>query len=244
EGRDIWTDDASRDPRFQPIVGGIRHQSGAAAPIVLEGEISGAFYLVWWDARRRLAESERATLGAVGQQTGILLRNARRLAETERRRREAEELSQVLRSLTESLDVATVGERTAESIMRIFGAESAVLQLLGPDGSLVTVALAGAAREWLTIGHVMPPGVGLVSRAAREGRACWTADILTDPGLVVTEELRRNVGSRVRAVLAAPVRIKDGTLGVLSISDSRVREFAPTEVALLQSFADQAALAL
>src|SRR5947208_248158 len=88
------------------------------------------------------------------------------------------------------------------------------------------------------------PGGGLVGRAAREGRACWTADILTDPELVVTEELRRNVGSRVRAVLAAPVRIKDGTLGVLSISDSRVREFAPTEVALLQSFADQAALAL
>src|SRR5207245_5971505 len=89
------------------------------------GGISGAFYLVWWDARRRLAESELATLGAVGQQTGILLRNARLLGETERRRLEAEELSRVLRSLTESLDVATVGERTVESVMRIFGAESA-----------------------------------------------------------------------------------------------------------------------
>ena len=47
-----------------------------------------------------------------------------------------------------------------------------------------------------------------------------------------------------RAVLAAPLNVKGRIIGVLVISYTHPRDFADRVVALLQAFADQAALAL
>src|SRR6185295_10242448 len=97
EGRVVWSDDIPKDPRFQsPLFREAPHQSSVGVPLLLDGQVSGVFYLVWWEARHRPDDAELATLQAVGQQAGILLRSAHLLEETERRRREAEALSQVL----------------------------------------------------------------------------------------------------------------------------------------------------
>src|SRR5262249_39946994 len=93
EGRVVWSDHVPNAPGLQvPPLREAPHQSGIGVPLPIDGQVSGAFYLVWWDRRHRPDEAELATLQAAGQQAGILLRTARLLDETERRRREAETL--------------------------------------------------------------------------------------------------------------------------------------------------------
>ena len=75
------------------------------------------------------------------------MRNARLFAEATRRRREAEELAEVARMLTESLDVSEVADRVVRSVLPIFGAKSAGLRLLRPDGALEAIAWAGRRRS-------------------------------------------------------------------------------------------------
>jgi PAS domain S-box-containing protein len=165
--------------------------------------------------------------------------------ERERLRRNADELARVARRLTESLDASEVAERIAQSILPLFQAQSSVVRLLQPDGSLVCVAIAGKWLENFRPGYVLPPGVGLVGRAVAERRALWTADILQEPSVVLPAEFRRGLaGAGHHAVLAVPLLVKGEVIGVISTAHREVRTFRQAEIDLLQAFADQAALAV
>jgi PAS domain S-box-containing protein len=165
--------------------------------------------------------------------------------EREQLRRRADELGRIARRLTESLDIAEVAERIAESILPLFEAQSSVVRLLLPDGSLACAAIAGKWLENFKPGYLLPPGVGLVGRAVAERRALWTPDILTEPSVVLTEEFRRGLaGAGHHAVLAVPLQVKGEVIGVISTAHGEVRTFTQAEIDLLQAFADQAALAM
>jgi signal transduction histidine kinase/DNA-binding response OmpR family regulator len=72
-----------------------------------------------------------------------------------------------------------------------------------------------------------------------------TADILTDPRIVLTAELRSRIESTpLRALLAVPLLVKDMVIGALSVGDQAGRLYDAGIVQLVQAFADQAALAL
>jgi PAS domain S-box-containing protein len=190
-------------------------------------------------------EADERFLTNVANVVALAVRTAQLYEETDRRRREAEELARVARMLTESLDVSELGERIVHSVLPLFRAQSAGLRLLQSDGSLVAIAWAGPAYEHFQPGHVVPPGVGLVGRVLAEGRPIWSQDQLNEPGNVLTDDLsQRIVSSGNRAVLAVPLQVKGKIIGVLSIAGQSVRAFSPAEVTLLQTFADQAALAL
>ena len=78
-----------------------------------------------------------------------------------------------------------------------------------------------------------------------EGRAVSTSDVFADPTLTLDEDLRRRLEqSDARALLAAPLRAKGELIGVLIVSSAVVHDFTDAEAALLQAFADQAALAM
>jgi GAF domain-containing protein len=48
-GHVIWSDDASNDARFEAgLFHRVPHQSALVIPLVFDGEVAGAFFLVWW----------------------------------------------------------------------------------------------------------------------------------------------------------------------------------------------------
>jgi PAS domain S-box-containing protein len=166
-------------------------------------------------------------------------------AEREQLRRSADELARVSRRLTESLDIDEVAERIAESILPLFQAQSSVVRLLLPDGSLACVAIAGKWLENFKPGYLLPPGVGLVGRAVVEKRPLWTRDILDEPSVVLTPEFRQGLaGAGHHAVLAVPLQVKGEVIGAISTAHAEIRTFSQAEIDLLQAFADQAALAM
>jgi PAS domain S-box-containing protein len=165
--------------------------------------------------------------------------------ERERLRRNAVELARVVRTLTEPLDIAEVAQRIADSILPLFQAQSSVVRLLQPDGSLACVAIAGKWLENFKPGYLLPPGVGLVGRAVVERRALWSPDILNDRSVHLTEDFRRGLaGAGVRGVMAVPLQVKGEVVGAMSTAHREVRSFSVAELDLLQAFADQAALAI
>jgi PAS domain S-box-containing protein len=90
-GEVVWSDDVAGDPRFEfPLFREVPHRSGVVIPLVVDGEVAGTFYLVWWRARRRVEPAEAMLLQTIGRQVGLLLRNARLIEEAEVRRRLAE----------------------------------------------------------------------------------------------------------------------------------------------------------
>jgi len=232
-GTEVW----SEEYRFRKADGsyavvtdrGCIRRDSRGRPLRMVGSMLDA-------TERKRAEEERGRLFEREQ-------TARR--EAERRRLEAEELVRLARVLTEDLDLSAVAERIVQNVPRLFDVESAVLQLRQPDGALVVVASAGRSPDIFPRGHVTPPGMGMAARAMAERRPVWTSDILREPDVVLSEDVRARLAAiDHHAVLAAPLVVKGEILGVLGLMDNAARRFSPDEVGLLQALADQAALAI
>jgi GAF domain-containing protein len=220
------------------------HGALLAVPLMVQGRMFGAL-AVSDRVGRVFDESEIRLAQAFADQAALALENARLYTEARRRRLEAEELARLARTLTESLDPHAVGDRIAESVLALFHVRSSVLRLLQPDGSLLTLARGGRFRDVLDLGAVLPSGVGASGRAALEGHPVTSSDAFNDPTIVLNgeaEETMRRTGDG--ALLAVPLRAKDRIIGTLSLGDVSGRIFEEAEVALLQAFGDQAALAL
>jgi GAF domain-containing protein/CheY-like chemotaxis protein len=249
-GAAVMTADIADDPTLtvtddlRARMLGVGDGAQLSVPLRAKGQTIGALS-VSDRAGRLFGEAEAQLLQAFADQAALALENAQLYAETARRRQEAEQLARLARTLTESLDVTDVVGRTVESVLPLFGARSSVLRLMQPDGSLVALGLGGPGSDGFEPGHVLRPGLGILGRAVAEGRPVWSADVLVDPAVRLTEDLRAVLrGSGALAALAVPLRVKAAVIGGLGVSDASGRRFTEEEAQLLQAFADQAALAL
>jgi GAF domain-containing protein len=223
---------------------GVGDGAQLSVPLRAKGQTIGALS-VSDRAGRLFSDAEAQLLQAFADQAALALENAQLYAETTRRRQEAEQLARLAQTLTESLDVSDVVGRTVDSVLPLFGAQSSVLRLMQPDGSLVALGLGGPGGSGFEPGHVLRPGLGILGRAVAEGRPVWSADVLADPAVRLTDDLREVLrGSGDLASLAVPLRVKAMVIGGLAVSDAGGRRFTKEEAQLLQAFADQAALAL
>ena len=91
----------------------------------------------------------------------------------------------------------------------------------------------------------MPTGTGLASLAVAEGKSIWSADVLKEPKIGLTDQMRDyQLRSGNRSMIAVPLRAHEKIIGSLGLADQTGRIYSDREVALVQTFADQAALAL
>jgi len=163
----------------------------------------------------------------------------------ERRRREAEELARLARSLTETLDRTAVGERIVTSARDLLRVKAATLRLLQPDGSLRALASSGESFLESPEGEAVSSGMGLTSRALAQKRPVWSADLLNDPEIQLTDQMRDyQLRSGNRSMIAVPLCAHEKVIGALGLWDRSGRNYTENEAALVQTFADQAALAL
>ncbi len=244
--RAVWTSDSGSDPRIdQASMERFPHQSLLFVPMIVKGEPIGGFFVVWWTERRQFTPEEIRLVEGISDQAAMFIENARLYSEATRRRREAEELARLARMLTESLDAADVGQRIVESSLLLLGGRFSVLRLLQPDGSLKLIASKGEATALARLLPVIPAGAGVVGRAVAEGRPTWSANVFTDPNLTFPDDVLSQITELGHAsYLAVPLRVKREIVGVIGVGDSLARTFPDAEVALLQTFADQAAIAL
>ena len=244
--RPVWSDDLDKDPRVDRAAWlRFPHRSSLFVPMVVTDRPIGGLFMIWWNLPRAFSPSEIQLAEGVARQAAIAVANYRSYDDAERRRHEAEKLADVARLLTESLDATTVARTMVEHVLVLFKADSSVLRMLVPDGSLTEIAYAGIPPLGYGLEASLPPGVGPAGRAAREGRPARTADLPNDPDSLEHAGFRKAMlATGLHAAVSVPLRVKGNIVGVLSMAFTAVRTCSDTEVALLQAFADQAALAL
>lgn len=217
----IRTDDyvmTCRQEGVEPIAASLPFPYWLGVPMMGGDEVVGVLALQ--SDCQAFTEADERFLINVANVVALAVRSVRLYEETDRRRREAEQLASVARLVDESLDVTAVGERIVQSVLSLFHVRSSSLRLLQPDGSLVAIALGGPALDYCAPGHVLPPGIGVVSRVIAEGRPVWSSDQLNDPKTRFNDDLTQRIRrSGHRSVLGVPLRAKDRIVGVLTIAD-------------------------
>jgi PAS domain S-box-containing protein len=240
--RPVFTDDVARDARFtHAMFRSFPHQSGLLLPLIVDDEVIGGFYLVWWTARRRFSEHDLRGLERVSEQVGFFLRNARLYEQVERNQRRLEVLNDVSRRLAAAHDPQQVLTIIVNEAARLVGAEAAGIRLLDGDDLVVGARTESAStvmsRPRLKVGESL---TGLVvARGAPVVVEDLAADTRYDPA-----HKQGALAQGYRGFIGVPLNAHGHAVGTLNVFTRGARRFLPDEIALLSALADQAALAI
>ncbi len=243
-GQPIVLPNAVGDPRLLASLWWSEHGLKVyyGVPISAGGDTIGVLNVGLPDSAQPTAE-EREIVDLLASHAAVAIGNARLFAESETRRRTAEALAEIWRFLSETFDVAALGQRIADVVLRALRVRAAVLYRLvpGSSGDLEVIGRSGEAERFL--GFVIPPGHGVVGLAVDRRQPVVTPDIRVD------SRVRARPGMRVGhalcpSVLSLPLVVKGRVAGGLTVGDVLGRVYTEEDLSLAQTFADQAAVAL
>ena len=218
---------------------------------LMQGETAIGALSVVRAASGPLSEKQLSALKTYANQAIIAIENARLLNELRQRTSDLTEsleqqtaTSKVLDVISRSaFDLQAVFETVAESSVRLCGADRAFIHRF--DGELLRMAVAFNAsrelKEFIAQNPIRPGRDSASGRAALERRTIHIPDVLADPEYTFGSK----AVEKLRTVLAVPVLKGEELLGVMIIYHLEgVRPFTDKQIALVETFADQAAIAI
>jgi diguanylate cyclase (GGDEF)-like protein/excisionase family DNA binding protein len=231
----------------EPLIGGtVAGSEGGRAlelPLVHAGQPYGLLR-VEDDRADALDEADLPVLRTLAETLAAMLRNAHTLARARRELRRSRALRAVTHELTGQLDPAAILDDVVERTRSLFGADRAGLWLLEPGQHPFRIAAQrGLSDRFIeAVNELRIDSDALGVRAINERRALWMRGAARDDSPTVMRGAYHEEG--IQTVCLAPLIGRDEALGVIGLFHGDDREWPDDEVALLQAFANQAAIAI
>jgi signal transduction histidine kinase/HAMP domain-containing protein len=222
-------------------IGNWRRMVGA--PMLKDGAPVGVIVVAWPDPGKTL-QRQSDLLKTFADQAVIAIENARLISETKEALDQQTAISEILRVISSSpTDVQPVLDAIAERAARLCDASSASMYLTDGD-TLRHLASKGPSPDPVTTIDTLPINRESVSgRALLERKTIQVRDMLGEGGQYpLSLELAKRYGHRT--VLVMPLYREGKPFGTILLRRNEVRTFTDREISLLQTFGDQAAIAL
>ena len=243
---------ADPDYRLREVqrLGGFRTHLGL--PLLREGNPIGIL-IVSRATVEAFDDKHIALLTTFADQAVIAIENTRLFEAEQQRTRELTELlaqqtatSEVLQVISRSaFDLEAVLNTLVEFAARVCEAERGlILRPTGKNASYYAAASYGHTTEYVEHHKTLTfaPGRGGVSgRVLLEGKSVQIADVLTDPEWAYPEIARLG---NFRTILGVPLLREGLPIGIFLLHRTAVRPFTEKQVKLVETFADQAVIAI
>ena len=212
-------------------------------PMLREGAPIGVLVLTR-SVARPFTEQQIALATTFADQAVIAIENVRLFNETKEALEQQTATSEILRVISSSpTDIQPVLDTVAESAARLCG--SSDVEIFRRDGDRLRLVAHHGQIPTGPVGEFTLPLVrGSVNgRATLDGQTVHVADVQTEANeFPVTSAFSRQQGSRTQLVV--PMLREGVAIGSISLRRTKVELFTERQVALLQTFADQAVIAI
>ncbi|WP_170775771.1 GAF domain-containing protein [Ruegeria lacuscaerulensis] len=241
-----------RDPRRVQMVEIEGARSVLAVPLMKNGVGLGVIVLY----RREVApfsDDDVALVQTFAAQAVIAMENVRQFREVQDRTAEVTQAleyqtstSEVLRVISASPnELSPVLDAILEEASRICELQDAYVAMLNPDDQLFHIHAIRTKdttfADYVSAHPISPNDSGVTGRAILSKRTIYIEDVQADPTYTWMEE--SGVGE-YRSVLGVPLVKSGAVVGVISVGSREVDGFSEKQIKLLETFADQATIAI
>ena len=233
---------AYEDPRFKffSSLPEDRNESFLSVPILLKGQLTGVINL-GTKKSHEYKESEIALLSTISKQVSGSIENARLYTETNRRAKQIETLAQVSRLVA--------GESYLEEILRLIvsitadslGFKICSLMLLNEEKRELSIVATQSLSEDYRKKPPVKVEKSLSGKAVLEKRPIAIYDVQEEPDYHYPEIARQE---GLASLLSVPMMVRDKCTGVLNCYTHKPHRFTETEIKMVASVANQAAVAI
>jgi GAF domain-containing protein/HAMP domain-containing protein len=239
-GEPLVVRDLSTDPRLtRSAVSEGGFHSAAIFPLASRGKVLGSLFVITHDYRE-FSQQDIELLTSIGHQIGVAIENARFFEAEQRRAEQFRVISEVGRRITSILAVDELLGQMAGLIKEALNYYRVGIGLIEGDE---LVFEAGAGSSWdsaqLQSVRLKVGREGITGWVAKSGEPLLAPDVSQEPRYHLLPQ-----ASETRSELAVPLKAKDAVIGVLDVQSDRLNAFDESDVAVLQSLAHQAAIAI
>ncbi|NDJ84874.1 MAG: GAF domain-containing protein [Chloroflexi bacterium] len=229
-GRPLVSGDIHTDDRYIPGAGLEDTISEMTVPIQMGNHLLGVLDLQS-PKPNAFAQEDVALVQALADTVAIALRNARLFANEMRRRILSETLREVSTVLASSLDLESVLKEILLGLERVVQYTAAMILLMDDDQTQYVVsAVHGVDDEESMWGHTIPADDGFQANIEQ-----------------ILNQLAQEVNGQSASagdLLSKPLSISDQSIGYLSIKRAGPQNFTSEETEIINTFANQAAVAI
>src|SRR5262245_62033247 len=218
-------------------------RNALAVPLLRDGEPIGVI-TVGGDSARPFSERQIALLKTFADQAVIAIENVRLFNETKEALERQTATSEILSVISSSpTDIQPVFDAIARSAMRLCDGAFGLVTKYDGEALYLVAHTSLTAEGGEALRKMFPMGAGrsgVNARVILEGGVVHLADVQADKEY--SQSLSEALG--LRSALAVPM-LRDGRVGgTVAVGRLEVRPFTDNEIALLQTFADQAVIAI
>ena len=233
---------ASDDPRFKVFhnLPEDRYQAFLSVPLIVKNEVIGVIN-VQHKRPHEYNHGEMALLTTIAHQVGGAIENARLYQEMKKKAMQIETLSKVSRTITSNRYLEEILHLIVTMTAEMMDSKICSIMLLNEERQELEIAATQSLSEAYRKKPPLKIGQSISGLAVKERRPIGVLDVTREANYMYPD-LAEKEG--LRSLLSVPMMLKDRVIGVINSYTSYEHRFSEEEIKLLQSVANQAAVAI
>ena len=235
---------AQRDPLRMATIEKLGARTFLAVPLLKESAMIGGV-VIYRKEVRAFGESQIRLLATFADQAVIAMENVRLFNETKEALEQQKASAEILGTISRSMaNVEPVFDKILDSCERLFAGHQMGINLVGEDGHLHLRAFRGPNRDVFETFYPIPlTGDSGTARAIRARAVVHFSDVCE--GMDVPPVVQRTAAAaEIRSVIFAPMIWEDRGVGAIFVGRAVSGDFSEKAIRLLETFADQAVIAI